>query len=106
MTPQVKRRVFQYGVAIDLVILVTGLGLLLDSGAVFLTVAFLTAVALSSWKGGWPGGIAAVVASLLAMLAFFGDVTTTSYMVAFAVLGTVITGAVRSLVPMNVAAPA
>jgi DNA-binding response OmpR family regulator len=70
MTPQTRRNVFRYGIAIDLVILATGAGMLLAApGPVLLTILFAAAVALSAWKGGWNGAVTAIVASI-ASLAF------------------------------------
>src|SRR5260370_21521845 len=74
MTTEVRKRVLRYAIAADLVILVTGIGLLFPrlSGDTAV-VLYLAAVAVAAWKGGgWPGGIVAMLLSLVAAEVVFG----------------------------------
>src|SRR5258708_6155567 len=74
MTTEVRKRVLRYAIAADLVILVTGIGLLFPrlSGDTAV-VLYLAAVALAAWKGGgWTGGIVAMLSALMAAEVVFG----------------------------------
>ncbi|MBV9496689.1 MAG: response regulator [Acidobacteria bacterium] len=71
MTPETRRRVIRYGIALDLVILATGVGLLFPGYPYVLLGAFIGACALAAWKGGWAGGFTAIGASVLAILSSF-----------------------------------
>ncbi len=74
MTTEVRKRVLRYAIAADLVILVTGIGLLFPrlSGDTAV-VLYLAAVAVAAWKGGgWTGGIVAMLLSLIAAEVVFG----------------------------------
>lgn len=67
MTEETRRSIFRYGIAVDLVVLATGVGMLLPVSPRALIVTFVAAVALSTWKGGWKGGGVALLLSLLAL---------------------------------------
>ena len=74
MTTEARKRVLRYAIAADLVILVTGIGLLFPrlSGDAAV-VLYLAAVAVAAWKGGgWTGGIVAMLLSLVAAEVVFG----------------------------------
>ena len=71
MTPETRRNVFRYGIAIDLVILATGVGMAFPGSVGLLLVSFAVAVLLSAWKGGWQGGLTALVLSLVILAAMF-----------------------------------
>lgn len=71
MTPETRRNVLRYGIAIDLVILATGAGMLLPPMPVALLFVFGAAVLVSTWKGGWPGGLTALALSVVALAAMF-----------------------------------
>src|SRR5688572_8907190 len=71
MTPETRRLVFRYGIAIDLVILATGVGMFLPPNAALLLCVFAAVVLLSAWKGGWQGGVTAIVLSVIALAAMF-----------------------------------
>lgn len=68
MNTETRRRVLRYAIAINLVIFVTGVGLLLPqlSGDAMLYL-YLVAVALAAWKGG--GSKGALLATLLSVIA-------------------------------------
>ncbi len=71
MTPETRRTVLRYGIAIDLVILATGAGMLLPPAPAVLLSLFGAAVLLSAWKGGWPGGLTALLLSVLLLGTMF-----------------------------------
>src|SRR5690348_731317 len=76
MTETTRRNVLRYGIAIDLVILATGVGMLLPATPLTLILLFTAAVALSTWKGGWPGALTALIlgaASLAGVFAFHAN---------------------------------
>src|SRR5258708_7225625 len=74
MTTEARKRVLRYAIAADLVILVTGIGLLFSGLSGDATVVlYLAAVAVAAWKGGgWTGGIVAMLLSLVAAEVVFG----------------------------------
>lgn len=99
MSPQTRRNVLRYGIAIDLVILATGTGMLLPSPAL-LMLFFAAAVLVSVWKGGWQGGLTALLLSVLALATLF-PVSATSlalFATATAVAGAAIAATMRSRV--------
>ncbi|HVE72265.1 MAG TPA: response regulator [Thermoanaerobaculia bacterium] len=71
MSPETRRNLFRYGIAIDLVILATGVGMFLPPKPSVLLLAFAVAVLVSAWKGGWQGGLAALGLSVIALAAMF-----------------------------------
>ena len=74
MTPETRRNIFRYGIAVDLVIFATGVGMYFSPSSITpLLLAFAVAVLLSVWKGGWQGGLTALALSA-AILAFYFDV--------------------------------
>ena len=77
MTPETRRNVLRYGIAIDLVILATGAAMLLPPMPVGLLLIFGVAVLLSVWKGGWQGGLTALLLSVIALATMF-DASTAS----------------------------
>ncbi|HYI10724.1 MAG TPA: response regulator [Thermoanaerobaculia bacterium] len=87
MTEQTRRNVFRYGIAIDLVILATGAGMIVPPTATLLIVLFTAAVLLSTWKGGWQGGYVALVLSLMAMVGIFPDIIAVPHLLVTTGLG-------------------
>ena len=83
MTPETRRRVFTYGIAIDLVILATGVGLLYPTEVWLLLASFIGAVTLASWKGGWKGAATAIVLSSVALFSLFTPQFNPSHLIAF-----------------------
>jgi CheY-like chemotaxis protein len=106
MTEQTRRNVFRYGIAIDLVIMATGVGMLLPATATLLVVAFAAAVALSVWKGGWQGGLAAFVLSVIALLAVFNDLIGMPQLGAFVALSVAASAVIWTAMRPRAAAPA
>ncbi len=75
MTQETRRNIFRYGIAIDLVILATGIGMMLPMSPRALVIMYVGAIALTVWKGGWKGGLAALGLSVLALLSMFPSET-------------------------------
>ncbi|MEA2489701.1 MAG: hypothetical protein QOH21_1493 [Acidobacteriota bacterium] len=83
MTAETRRNIFQYGIAIDLVILATGVGLVWPDATVLLAVAYAAAVLLSVWKGGWKAGLVALVLAVVALAYFFPEAFPPARLVGF-----------------------
>jgi hypothetical protein len=105
MTEQTRRNVLRYGIAIDLVILATGIGMLVPATAPLLITAYAVAVVLSVWRGGWQGGVTALVLSAVAMVAAFPDLARAPQVVTFIVIGG-IAGAAVAVAKRPKSAPA
>ena len=105
MTEQTRRNVLRYGIAIDLVIVATGVGMLVPATATLLIVVFAAAVALSVWKGGWQGGATAFVLSILALVGVFNDLIDAPQVAAFVALSLAGGALVATATRPRVAAP-
>ena len=84
MTEETRRSIFRYGIAVDLVVLATGVGMLLPVSPRALIVTYVAAVALSAWKGGWKGGGVALLLSLLALGFVFPELIDAARLIEFA----------------------
>lgn len=71
MTPETRRNLFRYGIAIDLVIVATGVGMFLPPSPAPILLTFAVAVLLSVWRGGWQGGLTALTLSAIVLAAMF-----------------------------------
>ena len=83
MTEETRRSIFRYGIAVDLVILATGVGMLLPVSPRTLIVVFVAAVALAVWKGGWKSGGVALLLSFLALAFIFAPSFDAARLIAF-----------------------
>ncbi|HEY0144281.1 MAG TPA: response regulator [Thermoanaerobaculia bacterium] len=86
MTAETRRSIFRYGIAIDLVILATGIGLVWPDAPVLLAVAFTAAVLLAVWKGGWKAGATSLLLSIAALAYFFPESFPPARLVGFTAL--------------------
>jgi CheY-like chemotaxis protein len=67
-----RKKILRYGVALDAVVLVTGIALnLSDIPALLLVAMFTAAVAIGAWRGGWGPALAGLVLSFFSTLVFF-----------------------------------
>jgi CheY-like chemotaxis protein len=67
-----RKKVLRYGVALDAVVLVTGIALnFSDIPALVIVAMFTAAVAIGAWRGGWGPAIAGLVLSFVSTLVFF-----------------------------------
>jgi CheY-like chemotaxis protein len=87
MKEQTRRTIFRYGIAIDLVILATGMGMFVPPTAALLIFIYAAAVALSMWRGGWAGSAVALFLSLVALMVAFPAVATPAHLVMLAASG-------------------
>jgi len=88
MSPDTKRRLLRYGIAADLVVVITGVALLLPEippGVV--AILYAAAVALSAIKGGWRGGLAATAGGVIAIVAAFHATMPVAYGAGFVAFG-------------------
>jgi CheY-like chemotaxis protein len=86
MSPETRRNVLRYGIAIDLVVLASGVGMFLPPRPALLLIGFAAAVLASAWYGGWQGGLTALALSLVAIAALFTVAPTTLLLFAAAML--------------------
>lgn len=84
MKEQTRRNILRYGIAIDLVILATGVGMLVPPTPAVLIFTYAAAAALSVWRGGWQGGLTALLLSIAALLGVFPEAATASNLAALA----------------------
>src|ERR1051325_4032210 len=88
MTPENKRRLLRYGIAADLVIVITGVGLLLpDISSGVVALLYGIAVALCAVKGGARSALAATALGLVAILAAFHATMPALYTAGLVVFG-------------------
>jgi CheY-like chemotaxis protein len=67
-----RKKLLAYAMPIDLVVVATGIGLLVPGiQPVAIISVYVAAVALSAWKSGWPGAIAAVLLSAALLFVLF-----------------------------------
>jgi CheY-like chemotaxis protein len=99
MTSETRQRVFQYGIAIDLVILATGLGFLYPNARLLIIGSYIAAAALSAWKGGWRPAALSIALSALLLLALFGSTIGASAIVAFVAASAVATAIIQTSIP-------
>ncbi|HEX3577800.1 MAG TPA: response regulator [Thermoanaerobaculia bacterium] len=72
MNAATRKKLLAYAIPADLVVLATGIGLLVPGlPAIAIIWLYVIAVALSAWKSGWPGAIAAIVLSCALLLLVF-----------------------------------
>ena len=84
MTEVTRRRILTYGIAIDLVIVATGIGMLMPAAPAVLVGAYVLAAALSAWKARWNGAVTAMTLSILAFVLVFPEIATTGRVAALA----------------------
>jgi CheY-like chemotaxis protein len=89
MTEQTRRNVLRYGIAIDLVIMAAGVGMLMPATPALLLSAFTIATALSVWRGRWQGGLLAGFLSMAALALIFPEVIRPVHLATFIALATI-----------------
>lgn len=95
MTPDGRRTFFRHLLALDLMIVATGVGYLAPESPAVLFGAFLAAVAVAAWMGGDEVGLAATAYAVIALSLFFNTSTDVASLTAFAATGAVIASIVR-----------
>ncbi|MFL6244506.1 MAG: response regulator [Thermoanaerobaculia bacterium] len=83
MKEQTRRNILRYGIAIDLVILATGVGMLVPATPSVLIFVYAAAVALSVWRGGWQGGLTALLLSMAALAGVFPEIANAANLATF-----------------------
>jgi CheY-like chemotaxis protein len=111
MKAETRRRILRYGIAIDLVILATAIGLLLPAGPTTILLMFVVAAAVGAWKGGPIGGALAIGGALIASLYFFPQTFDGTRLIALVVASVVAVAIVGAAAPggrlrMRLARPA
>src|SRR5688500_4234107 len=110
MTSDGRRTLVRHLLALDLMIVATGVGYLAPESPAILFGAFLAAVAIAAWMGGDEVGLAATAYSVITLSLFFSGAVDVSSLMAFAATGAVISGIVRVIsvartMPERVEAP-
>lgn len=68
MTPDRRRKVVEYGIPLDLVVIATGATFLTPGQPILHLLLFLAAVVGGAWFGAWKGGASAAAFSIVALL--------------------------------------
>jgi len=84
-----------HALALDLVVIATGVGYLFGGDELGLFAAFLVAIAAAAWKGGDEIGLAATAYSVVALVLFFPQSVDTTSLMAFAATGAVVASFAR-----------
>ncbi len=72
MNAAARKKIFAYAIPVDLVVVATGVGLIVPRILPLALIAvYVAAVALSAWKSGWIGALAAIVLSAVALFVLF-----------------------------------
>jgi len=72
MNAATRKKLLAYAIPLDLVVVATGVGLLVPGiSSVAIIGVYVVAVALSAWKSGWGGAIAAMLLSSALLLVLF-----------------------------------
>ncbi len=72
MNAAARKKLFAYAIPVDLVVVATGIGLIVPRILPLALIGvYVAAVALSAWKSGWIGALAATVLSAVALFVLF-----------------------------------
>ncbi|MCU1230032.1 MAG: Phosphate regulon transcriptional regulatory protein PhoB [Acidobacteria bacterium] len=95
MNAATRKKLLAYAIPVDLVVVATGIGLLVPGiPSIAIIWLYVIAVAVSAWKSGWPGAIAAIVlSSALLFLVFRTSVPRDQ-------IGVLIAGGVAASIPL------
>ncbi|HEY0160106.1 MAG TPA: O-antigen ligase family protein [Thermoanaerobaculia bacterium] len=96
MAPETRRTLLRHGLAVDLVIVASGVALLAPGSPLVLFLAFLTAVAISAWFAEEEAGLAATAYSVLALTFFFRETVDVATLTAFAATGAAVSAFARA----------
>src|SRR5258706_13487912 len=88
MNAATRKKLFAYAIPVDLVVVATGVGLIVPRILpLVLLGVYVAAVALSAWKSGWIGALAATVLSAVLLFVLFNRTVDQELMVWFLVAG-------------------
>jgi len=87
MAPETRRTLLRHALAVDLVIVASGVALLAPDSPVVLFLAFVTAVAISAWFAEEEAGLAATAYSVVALAIFFRETVDPLTLTVFAATG-------------------
>src|ERR1700686_4182740 len=72
MNAAARKKLFAYAIPVDLVVVATGVGLIVPRILPLALISvYVAAVALSAWKSGWIGALAATVLSAVLLFVLF-----------------------------------
>jgi putative inorganic carbon (hco3(-)) transporter len=87
MAPETRRTLLRHALAVDLVIVASGVALLAPDSPLVLFLAFVTAVAISAWFAEEEAGLAATAYSVVALTFFFRETVDALTLTVFAATG-------------------
>src|SRR5258706_14576811 len=83
-----RKKLFAYAIPVDLVVVATGVGLMVPRILPLALISvYAAAVALSAWKSGWIGALAATVLSAVLLFVLFNRTVDQELIVWFLVAG-------------------
>ena len=85
-----RRTLFGYGIALDVAVIATGIGLLLQPGDVLLFAPFLAGIVIAAWFTGAEVGLVATAFSLVALVLQFPEHLDSQRLTLFAAAGAVL----------------
>jgi putative inorganic carbon (hco3(-)) transporter len=96
MAPETRRTLLRHALAVDLVIVASGVALLAPQSPLVLFLAFLTAVAISAWFAEEEAGLAATAYSVVALTFFFRETVDATTLTVFAATGAAVSAFARA----------
>ncbi|HYO78065.1 MAG TPA: O-antigen ligase family protein [Thermoanaerobaculia bacterium] len=96
MAPETRRTILRHALAVDLVIVACGIGMLAPTAPLAIFLAFLAAVAVSAWFAEEEAGLAATAYSVLALSIFFREAVDVTTLTAFAATGAAVSAFSRA----------
>ncbi|HEX8253335.1 MAG TPA: O-antigen ligase family protein [Thermoanaerobaculia bacterium] len=96
MAPETRRTILRHALAVDLVIVACGIGMLAPAAPLALFLAFIAAVAASAWFAEEEAGLAATAYSVLALSIFFREAVDVTTLTAFAATGAAVSAFSRA----------
>jgi O-antigen ligase len=100
ISDKTKAALFRYGVAIDLVVIATGLALLAGAQPLTLLAVFFVTIVLVAWLAGWKAGLASTALSVVALVVTIDpSILGKVHLIAFAIAGAAVSGAASLVRP-------
>ncbi len=91
MNAATRKKLFAYAIPVDLVVVATGVGLIAPRILPLALIGvYVAAVALSAWKSGWIGALAAMVLSAVALFVLFSHTVQQEQIGWFAAASTIV----------------
>ena len=105
MAPETRRTLLRHALAVDLVIVASGVALLAPQSPLVLFLAFVAAVAISAWFAEEEAGLAATAYSVVALTFFFRETVDVMTLTVFAATGAAVSTFARVARGLKTAVP-